>query len=165
MGRDLSRFWKEQVFVSLAAVVGTAFIGHALGVVSDNLVWKSATAGIVCYFGILLVRGWWASVKAPVVLDRRRQVEFDAELAKNSGYLSELNKGFADERGQWAKGVTDMNKDLSACREQLARKHPSDEVKEKYVREYFAKFDGMATALEAVDSSRRSPSTGYPRWM
>jgi hypothetical protein len=143
--RDLVRFWKAQIAVSLVAGIAFALVNGWQGTIRSTLtdvnIWKYSLSVTFIYMLILAARGAFAIVEVPVKLDQQRQAELAISDQRRINELADLNRGIASERGVWANGAVDTNADLADCREQLARKHPHDEAKEAHVRASLVKLN------------------------
>ena len=73
--------------------------------------------------------------RSPRLLDEDRisQIQQTETAARSS--VAQLNSSYEIEIGLWAESNAATGRDLSECREKLARKHPSNEAKERHVRE------------------------------
>jgi hypothetical protein len=131
--KDLRRFWKEQIAVSLTVGVINTVAGGGAGTIDRALVRKYILVSVASYAVLFAVRGCWALLKAPVNLDRERAAQLEQLDRRRLGEMTERDRQSAEERGRWARGFTDLNSELAECREALARKHPADAHKEQEI--------------------------------
>jgi hypothetical protein len=137
VGQNTFTFWKGQVVGGVVAGVITAIVNGINGVTPAKVVWASVAAVVLGYLALLGIGLICAVITAPVKVDQRRLTEIELSKANST---REIAAHIEEARQQTVQRV----RAETALQQEIARKHPHDEHKEKPIAEALHKLNDPA---------------------